>query len=131
LPGCSSVRLTSGGAAGTRRAAAGTSAAGTEVDGTVDLESVLLKIHLDGLHFLHEIFVDHVGESLDFIHVIGVFRLIQSHGQRRAASAALVEKDPNRGNVFAFEVFGDLLGRRWGNLNHENLLEKLMEATSG
>jgi len=131
LPVCSSARVASGGAAGPRRTAAGTAAAGTEVDGTVDLESVLLEIHLDGVHFLHEILVDHVSESLDFIHVIGVFRLIQSHGQRGAASAALVEKDPYGCNVFAFEVLGDLLGCRFSYLDHENLLEKIRVTSSG
>jgi hypothetical protein len=130
LPACS-VGVGSAAAAGPGGSAAGATAAGTEIHGAVDFESVLVKIDLDGLHLLHEAFVDHVGESFDFEHVVSVFRLIQSHGQRGAASASLVEKNPDGRNVFAFEVFGDLLCRRRGYFDHENLLEKLVCIASG
>jgi hypothetical protein len=105
-------------AAGSRRATSGTRTAGAEIDGAREPEADIDKIHFDRLHFFDEIFVNDVLKPLDVEDLVGIFRLIQSQGQAGAASPAGVEKDANRGNLLAFEIFGHLLGGGGGNVNH-------------
>lgn len=82
-----------------------------------------LEINLDGLGLLKKIGID---DELIAIHVkrfIGIGRLIQSHGQAGAASAAFVEENPDRFHIFPFEIFGDLLDCRLCDFEHDTLLK--------
>ena len=117
-------RLRLGRAAASLRtaAAAGT---GAEVNAAVEFEAIHGKIYFDGLDFFQKIFVNNVFETIDIIDLIGVFRLIQSHGKSRAASPAFVEKDPNRRNFLAFEIFFNLFGCCRSYLDHVALLSAL------
>jgi hypothetical protein len=101
------------GAAGAFGSAASTS--GTEIDAAVKLETVHLKIDVDGLRFFKEFRVDDKGVPIDLEFAIRFNWLIQSHGQAGAPSAAFVEENPDRFDVFAFEILGDLFD---GRLRH-------------
>jgi hypothetical protein len=109
------------GAAGTFGAATGTT--GAKVDAAVQFEAVHVKIDFDGLGLFQEIGVD---DKLISVHVegfVGIGRLIQSHGQAGTASAAFVEENPDRLDLFPFEIFGDLLDCRLRDFKHGTLLE--------
>jgi hypothetical protein len=108
------------GAAGSLGSAAG--ATGTKVYPAVQLKTVLLKIHLDGLGFFHKIGVDDELEAVDVKRRVRVGKLIQSHGQAGAPSAAFVEENTNRFDIFSLEVFGNLLNCRLCDLEHDTLL---------
>jgi hypothetical protein len=62
------------------------------------------KINLDRLGALEEILVYHVLKTIDVEHFVVFLRLIQSHGQARAASAALVQKNADWRNFLAPEI---------------------------
>jgi hypothetical protein len=64
--------------------------AGAKVDTAIELEPIHVKINLDGLCAFEKLFVDDVLMTLDFKLFISVIRLIQSHCQAGAASAAFV-----------------------------------------
>jgi hypothetical protein len=108
------------GAAGSLGSAAG--ATGTKVYPAVQFKTVLLKIHLDGLGFFHKIGVDDELEAVDVKRRVRVGKLIQSHGQAGAPSAAFVEENTNRFDIFSLEVFGNLLNCRLCDLEHDTLL---------
>ena len=110
-----------GWAAATFRAAASTST-GAEVNAAVEFETIHGKIYFDGLYFFQEIFVNDVFETFNVINLIGVFRLIQSHGQSRAASPAFIEKDPDGRDFLALEIFFNLFSCRCRYLDHDILL---------
>jgi hypothetical protein len=57
-------------------------------------------------------------ESVYIKDTVVFFRLIQSHGQGRASSTTIVQKDPNRRDLFAFKVFLNLFRRFLSYLNH-------------
>ena len=96
-----------------------TGAAGTEIDTAVELEAHGRKIDFNRLGFLQKFRIDKVLKAIDLKDAVGVLRLIQSHGQGRTASAAGVEKNSDRGNLFVFKVRGNLFGRRRGYFNHD------------
>jgi hypothetical protein len=70
------------------------------------------------LDLFDELLVNDVFETIDVKNLIGVFWLVQSQCQRRAASAAGIEKNPDGGDLFAFKVFSNLLGCCRGDFNH-------------
>jgi hypothetical protein len=108
------------GAAGPFGTAAG--APGAKVDTAVQLEAILLEIHLDGFGFFHEFRVDDEFESVNVKCRVRVGKLIQSHGQAGTPSAAFVEKNADRFDIFSLEVFGNLLNCRLCDLEHNTLL---------
>jgi hypothetical protein len=102
--------------------AAPAAGAGTEIDARVDSKPVSHEIHGHGFGFLVEFLVDDELKAVHVENVVGISRLIQSHGQRRTASAALVQKDANGRNLLVLEIFGYLIMSRRGDLNHLFLL---------
>jgi len=108
------------GAAGTLGAAAG--ATGAEVDAAVQFEAVLLKIHLDRLGFFQKVRVDDEFITVDVKLLVRIGKLIQSHGQAGAPSAAFVEENPDGFDIFTLEIFGNLLNCRLCDLKHDTLL---------
>ena len=82
-----------------------------------------MEINLDWLCFFKKFRVDDELKTVDVKRLIRIGKLIQSHGQARAPSAAFVEKDPDRFDIFSFEIFGNLLNCRLCDLKHNTLLE--------
>jgi hypothetical protein len=99
-------------------AASASGSAGTELDTGINLKPVPHKIDLYGLCFFTEIFFHDKLESVYIKDTVVFFRLIQSHGQGRASSTTIVQKDPNRRDLFAFKVFLNLFRRFLSYLNH-------------
>lgn len=81
------------------------------------------KIDLDGLGFFEELFVDQILKAINVKFFIIFLRLVQSHCQSGAASAAFVEKDTDRLNLFSIKIGGDLLCSRRGHFQHVVLLQ--------
>jgi hypothetical protein len=98
-----------------------TGAAGAKVDVAVELETIHVKVHFDGLGFLHEVLVYDVLETVNIKRFIVFVRLIQSHGQSGAPSPAFVEKDADRLHRFAFEILGNLLSGRFSDFQHDDV----------
>ena len=92
---------------GIRSAAA--AGAWTKFNRRADAKTISEKIHLDGLGFFVKGFFDDELKTVYIEYVVIFFGLIQSHCQRRTASATLVQEYPNRRNVLTLEIFGDLL----------------------
>ena len=92
--------------------------AGTELDIGINLKPVPQEIDLYGLRFFIEILFHDKLESIHIKHAVVFFRLIQSHGQRRPPSAICIQKNTNRRDLFAFEVFLNLFRRFLSYLNH-------------
>jgi hypothetical protein len=106
--------------------AAGAPAVGAraEIDTAIEFETVHMKIDFYGLRTFEELFVDNVGVTLHFKLFIRVIGLIQSHGQAGTASAAFIQKDSYRTNLFVAKIGRDLFGGRSCNFEHGILLEK-------
>jgi hypothetical protein len=84
-----------------------------EVNAAIKLETVHVEIDLYRIGALQEFLIDDVRESFDIKLFILIVRLVQSHGQTRAASSAFIEKNPNGPNILILEIFGNLCrGRR-------------------
>ncbi|MEJ2641576.1 MAG: hypothetical protein P8010_18570, partial [Desulfosarcinaceae bacterium] len=96
----------------------------------IELETVHVKVYLNGLGFLHEIFVYDVLETVNIVGFIVLVRLIQSHGQSGAPSPAFVEKDADRLHLFAFEILGNLLSGRFSYFQHDDVPPLLNEMGS-
>ena len=77
-------------AAGVAGRAAARTGARAEFDAGADTEPIAQKIDLHRLGFVVEILVHDELETVYFIHIIIFLWLIQSHGQRGAASSPLV-----------------------------------------
>ena len=82
-----------------------------------------MEINLDGLGFFQKFLIDDKLKTVNVKRLIRVDKLIQSHGQAGAASAALVEEDSDRFDFFSLEVFGNLRNCRLRDLEHDTLLE--------
>jgi len=80
------------------------------------------KVYLYGFCLFEKILIYEVCETVDVVNSIVFLLLIQSHGQARTASPALVQKNSNGLNFLVVKIFGDHLGRRWGYFNHIFLL---------
>ena len=63
---------------------------------TGQFKPVITEIDFDGLGFFKKTFVNNVCKTINIQHIIRIFRLIQSHGQRRAASTTLIQENPDR-----------------------------------
>ena len=109
------------GAAGTLGPAAG--AAGTEIDSTVQLEAIHVKIHFDRLCFIQKFRIDDEFKSVDVKFGIRIGKLIQSHGQARTPSTAFVKEYADGLDLFPLEILGNLLNCRLCDLEHVTLLE--------
>jgi hypothetical protein len=96
-----------------------TPAGRAEIDAGVDAEPIAHEINADGFGFLIKFFVDDKLETVDVENIVGVARLIQSHGQRRPSSSAFVQKNTNRLNVLVLKVFRNLLMSRRGDFYHD------------
>jgi hypothetical protein len=96
-------------------------AAGTKVDVAVQFETIHVKVHLDGLSFLHELFVYDVLETVNIIRFVVFVRLIQSHSQSGTPSSAFIEKDADRLHIFALEILGNLLSGRFSYFQHDDV----------
>jgi hypothetical protein len=112
--------MESGAAAGTGGSATGTSR--TEIESTIELESVDQEVNLYRFGFFKEILADQVLESVDIENLIVVFWLIQSHCQTGAASAAFVQEDPDRTHFLPIKVCSYLLRSRGCHFQHNTLL---------
>jgi hypothetical protein len=102
-----------------RPVTAATAAAGAEIDAGVDSEAIAHEIDADGFGFLVKILIDDELETVHVEYIIGVARLVQSHGQGRPPSSAFVQKDANGLNFLVFKVFRDLVMSRRGNFYHD------------
>jgi hypothetical protein len=102
------------GTAGAFGATAG--APGTKINGTIQLETIHLEIHFDGLRFFQEFRIDDKLETVDVKGFIRINKLIQSHGQARAPSPAFVEENTDWFDLFSFEIFCNLLNCRLRDL---------------
>ena len=108
--------------AGVRCAATCATCCRAEFKTTVKFETVNQKIDFNGFCLLEKILIYNVCETVDIKHSIVFFLLIQSHCETRAASAALVQKNPDGLDLFVFKILSDHLCRRGGYLNHVVLL---------
>jgi len=99
-----------------------TGATGAEVYPAVQFETVLMEIDLDGLGFFKKFRVDDELKTVDVKRLVRVGKLIQSHGQSWASSAAFVEENPDRFDILSFEILGNLLNCRLCDLKHDTLL---------
>lgn len=104
---------------GTAARAATAIGVGTELHAGAYLKTIAEKINFNRLCFFIKIFFHDKLNSIDIVNVIRVLRLIQSHCQRGAASAALVQKDPDRRNFLAVKIFSYLLISCFCNFNHD------------
>lgn len=62
------------------------------------------EINLDWLNFFHKFFIYDIAEAVNLIDVVCVFRLIQSHGQGRTGSPALIEENSNGARFFPSKI---------------------------
>ena len=81
-----------------------------------------MEIDLDWLGFFEKLRIDDELKTVDVKRLVRIGKLIQSHGQAGAPSAAFVEKNPDRFDIFSFEIFGNLLNCRLCDLKHDTLL---------
>jgi hypothetical protein len=102
-------------------AAAGTTGTGPKIDSALEFKTIHVEINLDGLRFFKECFVNDVFKAVNLVLLIRIVGLIQSHGQARAASAALVQENPDGLNLFVFKICGNLLSGRWCDFEHDFL----------
>ena len=105
-----------------RAAASACGIGGTEFDAGIDLKPVSQKIDLYGLGFLIEFFFHDKLETIYVKDTIVFLGLIQSHCQGRAASAACIQKDPNRCDLFAVKVCLNLFGCFFSYFHHNILI---------
>jgi hypothetical protein len=105
------------GAAGPVAVAA--AAAGAEIDARVDAETISHEIDADGFGLLVKILIDYKLKAVHVEYIVGVARLVQSHGQGRPPSSAFVQEDANGLNFLVLEVFRDLVVSRRGNFYHD------------
>ncbi len=91
---------------------------GLKLDIGIDFKPVSQKVNFYGLRFFVKFLFHNKLETVYIKHLIIVFRLIQSHGQRWAASTAGVQKDSNRCHFLVFEIFLNLFSRFLGYFNH-------------
>jgi len=82
-----------------------------------------MEINLNGLSFFQKFCIYDEFKTIDVKRLVRIGKLIQSHGQAGAPSAAFVEENPDRFDIFSFEIFGNLLNCRLCDLKHSNLLE--------
>jgi hypothetical protein len=95
---------------------------GARFQARLDIEShVGMEFHGDRFRFIHEVRFHQEGVSVDFVHAVVVFLLIQSKGQAWPASAC-GHVDPDRGHFFACEVHIELLFGSLGQFKHGILL---------
>jgi hypothetical protein len=73
-----------------RGAATAATVGGSKINTAIKFESVHMEIYFDGFGAFKELFVDDVSVITNFKFFISVVRLIQSHGQPGAASAAFI-----------------------------------------
>ncbi len=88
----------------------------------VKVKSHTGEVNLDFFSFCHKVFIDNKLKSFNFKRIICIFKLIQSHCKRWAASAAGVKKNSNGGRFFPLEVIVDLRFSRISQFNHCNTL---------
>jgi hypothetical protein len=105
-------------------AAGAAATAGAEIDAAIEFESVHMKINLYRLGTFEELFVDDIFVPIHFKLFVSVVGLIQSHGQAGSASAAFIQKDSHRANIFVAKIGRDLFGGRSCNFEHGILLKK-------
>jgi len=70
--------------------ASGRRIAGLKIEAAIELKAVYQIVDFDRLGFIHKIFINNIFESVNFKCLVGIFWLIQSHGQTRPASSAFV-----------------------------------------
>ena len=102
---------------------AASASAAAELYTAIQLESIHMEIDLDGLSALKEIFIDDILIAVHIKLLVRVVRLIQSHGQAGAASAAFVQEDPNRTNLLVLEICRNLFSGRRCYFEHDILLK--------
>jgi hypothetical protein len=95
--------------------AAGASRTGIKIQTAIEFEAVHMKINFDGLRFFEKGFVNDILVPVDFVFLVCIIGLIQSHGQAGTASTAFVEKNPDGLHLFVAEIRGDLLSGRGRN----------------
>jgi hypothetical protein len=107
---------------GLARPAAATPAAScgclAEFEARADPEPVSHEVDFDGFNLLVKIFVQDELKAVHVEHIVGLFWLIQSHRQGRPASPTLVQENSNGRSLLVLEIFGNLIMRGWGDLNH-------------
>jgi hypothetical protein len=80
-----------------------------------------VKFHGNGLGFVHQVAFDQESVSVNLLHHIVVFLLIQSKRQARPPSTS-GHIDPDRGRFLASEVHVELLFGCFGKFKHGVLL---------
>ena len=108
------IGLVAAGAAGAATAAAGLA----QVEIGIQVETHSGEVDFYPFCLFHEIFVHNKFVAFDIVGIVGIFRLIQSHGKGGAASAAGIEKNSDRGGFFPLEIVIDLRFGRISQLNH-------------
>jgi len=81
-----------------------------------------MEIYLNGLGFFQKFRVDDELETVNVKRLVRIGKLIQSHSQAGAPSAAFIEENPDRFDILSFEIFGNLLNCRLCDLKHNTLL---------
>ncbi len=76
------------------------------------------KINFNVFSFLHKLFVYTKFQAVNIKCVIRIFWLVQSHGKRRATSAAGIKKNPYGGWFLALKIIFYLRFCRISNYNH-------------
>ena len=96
------------------------------------MKAVAEKINFDWLCLFIELFIHDKLKTIYIVDIVRIFRLIQSHCQGGAASATLVQKDPNRRHFLAVKILSYLLCSCFCNFNHDfNILLKLSAIRKG
>ncbi len=106
------------------------SGTGIEIDAAIELEAVHMEINFDGFCAFQKLFVDDVLVTIYVKLFISVVRLIQSHCQTGAASAAFVQKDPDRTDLLVAKICCDLFSSCRCYFEHDILLKKYWGHTS-
>ena len=103
--------------------AASRTSAGAKIHAAIQLETIHVKIDLDGLNPIQERLVHHVLETVHIKLPILIIGLIQSHGQARAASPAFIQKDADGFDLFTVKIGRDLFRGRRCYFEHDCLLQ--------
>jgi hypothetical protein len=103
--------------AGAGRTATGASTL-SQIDIGVEMETHPGEINFDIFGFFHKLFINNKFMSFNIKCIVCIFGLIQSHGKRRAASAAGVEKNPDGSGFSSLEIIIDLRFCRIRQFNH-------------
>ena len=89
-----------------------------------------MKIDADRLDAVQKFAVDDIFISVHIELPVLIVRLIQSHGQARAASSALVQKYTDRTDFLVLKIGRNLFSGRRGNFEHNILLDSISIAAT-